>query len=89
MIGEGPSLAKVIGLSHYLDANLATLEEAISERTSLRNRIENMIEALHQTHAEIISELGRVPNPAQAMAVSARVHLLVSLIGEGSVVRDP
>jgi len=36
-----------------------------------------------------ISELARVPNPAQAMAVSARVHLLVSLSGEGSVVRDP
>jgi methyl-accepting chemotaxis protein len=89
MIGESPSLAKVIGLSHYLDANLATLEDAISQRTSLRNQIETMLETLHQTHAQIISELARVPNPAQAMAVSARVHLLVSLSGEGSVVRDP
>jgi methyl-accepting chemotaxis protein len=89
MIGEGPSLTKVIGLSHYLDANLATLEDAISQRTALHKQIEEMIEHLHQTHALIIDELSRVPNSAQAMAVSARVHLLVSLIGEGSVVRDP
>lgn len=89
MIGEGPSLTKVIGLSHYLDANLATLEEAISQRTGLRGQIEDMIERVHQTHAQIIDELARVPNPAQAMAVSARVHLLVSLIAEGSTVRDP
>jgi methyl-accepting chemotaxis protein len=89
MIGEGPSLSKVIGLSHYLDANLETLEEAISERTALRKQIEIMLDSLHEIHAQIIDELAQVPNPAQAMTVSARIHLLVSLVGEGSTVRDP
>ena len=89
MIGEGPSLTKVIGLSQYLDANLAALEDAISQRTALRNQIENMLDSLHQIHAQIIDELAQVPNLAQAMTVSARVHLLVSLIGEGATVRDP
>ena len=89
MTGEGPALSKVIGLSHYLDANLATLEEAISQRTALRQQIESMLESLHQTHAQIIEELARLPNPAQALSVSARAHLLVSLISEGSIVRDP
>ncbi len=89
LIGESGSLTKVIGLSHYLDANLATLEDAISQRTALRGQIEIMLESLHQIHAQIIDELAQLPNPAQAMEVSARTHLLVSLIGEGSVVRDP
>ena len=89
MTGEGPALSKVIGLSHYLDANLATLEEAISQRTALRQQIESMLESLHQTHAQIIEELARLPNPAQALSVSARAHLLVSLNSEGSIVRDP
>jgi methyl-accepting chemotaxis protein len=89
LTGESPALTKVIGLSHYLDANLATLEEAINQRTALRHQIEEMLESLHQIHARIIDELALLPDPAQALAMSARVHLLISLIGEGSIVRDP
>lgn len=89
LTGESPALAKVIGLSRYLDANLATLEEAITQRTALRHQLETMLESLHQIHAQIIDELARLPDPAQALAVSARIHLLVSLVSEGSIVRDP
>jgi len=88
-IGESPALTKVIGLSQYLEANLTALEEAISQRTQLREQIDVMLEGLHQVHALIIEELARVSDPAQALEVSARTHLLVSLISEGSIVRDP
>ena len=88
-IGDSAALTKVIGLSQYLDSNLATLEEAISQRTTLRTQIENLLEGLHQVHARIIDELANFSEASQALEVSARVHLLVSLIGEGSMVRDP
>lgn len=89
MVGESPALAKVIGLSHYLDANLATLEEAISQRTTLRGQIEIMLESMHQIHALIIDEISRLPDPILATEVAARTHLMISLIGEASNVRDP
>src|ERR1700688_403641 len=88
-IGESPALTKLIGLSQYLEANLTTLEEAISQRTQLREQIDDMLESLHQVRALIIEELARVSDPAQALEVSAHTHLLVSLISEGSIVRDP
>jgi methyl-accepting chemotaxis protein len=89
MVGESAALAKVIGLSHYLDANLAALEEAISQRTTLRSQIEVMLESMHRVHAQIIDELSRLPDPILATEVAARTHLMVSLIGEASGVRDP
>jgi methyl-accepting chemotaxis protein len=89
MVGESPALSKVIGLSHYLDANLATLEDAISQRTALRGQIEVMLEGMHQFHAQIIDELGQLSDSVQATEVAARTHLLVSLISEASGVRDP
>jgi methyl-accepting chemotaxis protein len=88
-IGESPALAKVLGLSQSLEANLATLEDAISNRTRLREQIEEMLDGLHQVHAQIIDDLARLSNPTQVLEVSAGTHLLVSLISEGSVVHDP
>ena len=70
-IGESPALAKVIELSKFLEANLAALEEAISQRTQLRERIEEMLDGLHQVHAQIIEELAHISNSAQALEVSA------------------
>jgi methyl-accepting chemotaxis protein len=88
-IGESPALTKVFELSQFLEANLAELEEAISQRTRLREQIEEMLDGLHRIHAQIIEELAHISEQAQALEVSARTHLLVSLISEGSVVRDP
>ncbi len=85
--GESPALLKIIDLSKYLDANLATLEDAISQRTELRHQIEDMLEDLHRCHAQVIDELRRFNSPATALEV-ARAHLLVTLISEGSIVRD-
>jgi methyl-accepting chemotaxis protein len=87
--GESPALLKIIDLSKYLDANLATLEDAISQRTELRHQIEDMLEDLHRYHAQVIDELRRFNSPATALEVAARTHLLVTLISEGSIVRDP
>ena len=88
-VGESPALAKVLGLSKSLGANLVALEDAISQRTRLREQIEEMLDGLHQVHAQLIEDLTRVSDPAQALEVSAGTHLLVSLISEGSVVHDP
>jgi methyl-accepting chemotaxis protein len=88
-IGESPALAKVIDLAQYLDANLAALQEAISQRTALRGELEDRLSALHEIHAQTINELSRFENPANAVELAARLHLLVSLIGEGSIVRNP
>jgi methyl-accepting chemotaxis protein len=88
-IGQSPAFAKLLGLSQFLEANLAALEDAISQRTRLREQIEEMLDGLHQVHAQIIEELAQLSDPTQALEVSARTHLLVSLISEGSVVHDP
>lgn len=87
--GESPALLKVIDLSKYLDTNLAALEDAISQRTELRAEIEGMLEDLHRYHAQVVDELRRFKSPATALEVAARTHLLVTLISEGSIVRDP
>jgi methyl-accepting chemotaxis protein len=87
--GESPALLKIVDLSKYLDANLATLEDAISQRTELRGQIEDMLEELHRYHAQVIDELRRFKSPATALEVAARTHLLVTLINEGSIIRDP
>lgn len=87
--GESPALGKIIGLSKYLDANLASLEEAISQRTELRDQIEAMLEQLHRVHAQVIDELARFKGSAIAVDVAARTHLLVTLVSEASIVRDP
>jgi methyl-accepting chemotaxis protein len=88
-IGENQALMKVLGLSQSLAANLAALEDAISQRNRLREQIEEMLDGLHQTHAQVIEELTRLPDSTQALEVAAGTHLLVSLISEGSAVHDP
>jgi methyl-accepting chemotaxis protein len=83
-----PSLAKVTTLSQRLDANLAALEEAISERTDLRAQIDALLDDLHKVHAQFIDRLAAVGDSSRAVEVSAASHFLVSLISEGSIVRD-
>jgi methyl-accepting chemotaxis protein len=85
---DSPALEKLTGLSKYLEANLAALEDAISQRTALREQIAEKLEQLHQTHAQVIEQFARIPDPAAALDLSTRTHLLVSLISESSVVRD-
>ena len=53
-IGENQALTKVLGLSQSLAANLAALENAISQRNRLREQIEDMLDGLHQIHAQVI-----------------------------------
>jgi methyl-accepting chemotaxis protein len=88
-IGENPALTNVRNLSHFLDTNLADLEDAILQRTKLRSQIDEMLDRLHQIHARIIEDLTQISDPVQRLEVSARVHLLVSLIGEGAIIREP
>jgi methyl-accepting chemotaxis protein len=88
-IGDSPALTKLLGLSQFLEANLETLEEATSQRTKLREQIDGMLDDLHQVHAQVIKELAQLSDPTPALEVSAGIHLLVSLISEGSVVHNP
>ncbi len=87
--GESEALAKIVSLSQYLDSNVATLEDAISQRTDLRGQIEEKLEELHRAHAQIIEELRRFKDSTTVVQAAAQTHLLVSLVSEGSIVRDP
>jgi methyl-accepting chemotaxis protein len=87
--GESAVFAKIVVLWQRLEANLAALEEAISERTDLRAQIDVLLDSLHGVHAKIIEELAGLSDPSQAPGISAKTHLLVSLISEASVVKDP
>lgn len=88
-IGEGVALTKVIDLAQYLDSNLETLQDAISQRTELRGYIDDMLTKLHRIHAQTIEELSSFERSPDTVELAARLHLLVSLIGEASIVRAP
>jgi methyl-accepting chemotaxis protein len=87
--GDSPTLATFVRLSQRLEANLTALEEAISDRTNLRVQIDLLLEATHRLHADIIERLVNLTNRTHALEIATRTHLLVSLIGEGSMVREP
>jgi methyl-accepting chemotaxis protein len=84
-----PAVAKLLTLSQRLDANLAALEDIISERSDLRAQIVKLDDALHQTHARLLERLAQLPDTRAALEVSAKAHLFVSLIGEASTLREP
>ena len=84
----GVDLANLTALTQRLDANLSALEEAISERTALRAKVDNLLENMHRVHAAVTQGLERLPDPRQRLEITARTHLLVSLISEGSIVRE-
>jgi methyl-accepting chemotaxis protein len=87
--GDSAALTGFVALSQRLEANLAALEEAITQRTELRAEIESLLAATHRAHAEIIDRLRVVSDHGVALEIASRTHLLVSLISEGSIVRDP
>lgn len=88
--GESPELASFVALSQQrLEANLAALEETITQRTALRSEIEKLLNSTHRIHAEIIDRLRALSNRNQELEIATRTHLLVSLISEGSIVKEP
>ena len=87
--GESASLTTFVALSKRLNSDLAALEDAITQRTELRADIERLLDATHQVHAEIIDRLSGISNRNQALEIGTRAHLLVSLISEGSIVKNP
>ena len=84
-----PAVAKLLTLSQRLNANLSALQDIITERTDLRAQIVKLDDALHQTHTRLLTRLEQLPDSRAALEVSARAHLLVSLIGEASTLREP
>jgi len=84
----GVDLASLTALTQRLDANLAALEEAISERTALRAKVDSLLADMHRVHATVTRGLERLSDPRQRLEITARTHLLVSLISEGSIVRE-
>jgi methyl-accepting chemotaxis protein len=86
--GESSALASFVALSQRLEANLAALEEAITQRTALRTQIQSLLSATHGVHAEIVDRLRSLAIRSQQLELAARTHLLVSLISEGSIVTD-
>ena len=84
-----PAVAKLDTLSQRLNANLSALADIIAERSDLRTQIAKLDDTLHQTHARLVERLAQLPDSRAALEVSAKAHLLVSLIGEASIVREP
>jgi methyl-accepting chemotaxis protein len=87
--GDGRTLATITALIQRLEANLGALEEAITERTALRADIDRLLNITHHLHADIIDHLQVLTDREQTLEMSARTHLLVSLISEGSIVKEP
>jgi len=84
-----PAVGKLLSLSQRLNANLSALEDIIAERTDLRTQIVTLVETLHRTDARLVERLLQFPDSGPALEVSARAHLLVSLISEASTLREP
>jgi len=55
--GASPAFATVETSSQRLTANLAALEEAITERSRLRARLEGELDAVHRAHTRISEKL--------------------------------
>jgi methyl-accepting chemotaxis protein len=55
--GNGAAFAKVEAVSRRLDTNLGALENAISERSALRGRLEAQLDAVHKVHGKISDKL--------------------------------
>src|SRR6185436_1810162 len=87
--GDSTALTTFVTLSQRLEANLAALEEAITQRTELRARIESLLDDTHRVHGEIIDHLRNLRDRGQELEIATRTHLLVSLISEGSIVKEP
>lgn len=86
---DSAALGTFIMLSQRLEANLTALEESITQRTALRAQIESLLADTHRVHAEIISRLRGLTIRDQQLELATRTHLLVSLISEGSIVKEP
>ncbi len=84
-----PAVGKLLNLSQRLNANLSALEDIIAERTDLRTQIVMLVETLHRMDARLVQRLSQFPDSGPALEVSARAHLLVSLISEASTLREP
>ena len=86
--GESTDFEKYVALSQRLEANIADLEEIISDRTNLHAQISTLLEALRRVHVQVIEKLSQIDNQRQALEISDKANLIVSLISEGSVVKD-
>ena len=88
--GDSKTLSHFVTLTQRLEANLSALEEAITQRTALRSKIDSLLEATHRVHGRDHRAASQPsPTAAQALEIAARTHLLVSLISEGSIVKEP
>jgi methyl-accepting chemotaxis protein len=87
--GESLAFDKFVALSQRLEANIGSLEEAISERTNLHTQITTLLDALHRVHAQVTEKLAQHNNQAQGLEVSEKAHLIVSLITDGAIIREP
>jgi methyl-accepting chemotaxis protein len=86
--GESSDFEKYVALSQRLEANIADLEEAIADSTNLHAQISTLLEALHRVHVQIIEKLSKSNNQNQTLEISDKANLIVSLVGEGSIVKE-
>ena len=86
--GESADFEKYTTLSQRLEANIADLEEVIADRTDLHTQISTLLEALHRVHVLVIEKLSQIDNQRQALEISDKANLIVSLIREGSIAKE-
>lgn len=87
--GDDPAFEKFVALSQRLEANIGSLEEAISERTNLHTQIATLLDALHRVHIQIVEKLAQHNNQNQALEISEKTHLVVNLLNEAATIREP
>src|ERR1700682_2497989 len=68
--GEGPTLATLARLLQRLEANVGSLEEAISQRTILRAEIDSLLAAMHLVHGTVIERIKNLTNRNQALEIA-------------------
>ena len=86
--GESADFEKYVALSQRLEANIADLEEAIADSTNLHAQISTLLDGLHRVHVQVIEKISQINDRRQALEISDKANLIVSLISEGSIVKE-
>jgi len=89
LYSASPAVAKLLTLSQRLNANLAALEEIMTERNDLHGQIVGLSETLRQTQTRLLEQLARLPGSSAGTELSTKANVLVNLIDEAATLRDP
>src|SRR5262245_30157716 len=85
---KNPEFEKYLALSGRIEANIAELEEAISDGTNLRAQMTTLLDALRNIHSQIIESLSQLGQQREVLEVSDKTNLIVGLMGDAAVAKE-